>query len=146
MRKKGGIVNAALRSAVCAIALVALVAAALDAADRPDLAGAYRSERITPEGLTSRGLVRIVAHGESYLVSWMLSPPVDEWVEWDPDLIGVGLVRGEMLAVSYFGEDMAGVMVYRITKDGRLVGEWVGAGSEGRVGRETLTRMAVRSD
>jgi hypothetical protein len=133
-------VTTVFRSSVLVLSVIGLLVTTVGASARPDLTGFYRSLRVTPEGQTSRGFVRIVAHAESYLVSWMLSPPVDEWVDWDPDFIGLGVVRDDVLAVSYFGEDMAGVVLYRIEGDDRLTGEWTAAGGDGRVGTEVLTR------
>jgi hypothetical protein len=55
--------------------------------------------------------------------------------------IGVGIREGDMLAVSFFGADSGGVVLYRI--DGtKLVGHWSAPLANGQVFEETLTRMA----
>jgi hypothetical protein len=48
-----------------------------------------------------------------------------------------------MLAVSFFGPDAGGVILYKIDGDGaRLVGQWSAPVAAGQVFEETLTRVA----
>lgn len=105
------------------------------------LGGLYHAEGTSPHGGTYQGLVRIVRFGDSYLVSWMIAPDA-EALEEEPDAIGVGIVADDTFAVSYFGEEFAGVVVYRIEGAGRrLDGRWTGAGGDGVLRPETLTRL-----
>jgi hypothetical protein len=106
--------------------------------------GLYHADGVSPNGGDYEGLVRIIQFGESYLVSWTFAP--DPLSEEEPDSIGVGIVAGQTLSVSYFGDDFAGVVVYRIESGGRrLVGQWTGAGGDGVLRPETLTRLDAAS-
>jgi hypothetical protein len=54
---------------------------------------------------------------------------------------GVGIVGGGMLAVSYYGQDATGVVLYQIENGGeRLTGRRAAANG-GKVSSETLTRL-----
>ena len=105
------------------------------------LQGLYRADGVDAEGAPYNALVQIIRFGDSYLVSWTFARESTE-VPDEPDRIGVGIARGEVLAVSYFSEDFAGVVLYEIESDGRrLIGQWTGAGGDGVLRAETLTRL-----
>jgi hypothetical protein len=133
------------RTVRCALSLVALVAVAAPAsraAGEPELDGVYMSEGLNPDGREYRGLVHIARHGESFVVSWMSARIGDDALLFVPTSIGVGIVNGGMLAVSYYSEEMAGIVLYRIEEDGhRLAGIWAVVGDDGGVYSETLTRL-----
>lgn len=110
--------------------------------DVPAVGGMYLSKGSNPDGSAYAGLVQIVAHGDSYLVSWIFPHSLEDAVVLVPTSVGVGIVSGEMLAVSYYGQKMSGVILYRIEEQGRrLAGRWVVAGDGGEVYSETLTRL-----
>ena len=109
------------------------------AADWP-LQGLYRADGVDAAGAPYRALVQITRFGDSYLVSWTFAHPAQTLDE--PDRIGVGIACRGMFAVSYFSEDFAGVVLYEIEReDRRLVGQWTGAGGDGVLRAETLTRL-----
>jgi hypothetical protein len=135
--------NRTLISAL-AIAVIAHASglAARAGEDVPAVGGIYLSKGLNPDGSAYAGLVEIVAHGESYLVSWIFPRSQEEAVVLVPTSVGVGIMTGEMLAVSYYGQRMSGVILYRIEEQGRrLAGRWVVAGDGGDVYSETLTRL-----
>lgn len=124
------------------VRMVALIAAVLasisgtplaqqSAAPSEDLSGVYRCEGKNPDGSDYHGVVQIAAIRDTYLVHWTLSDNVE--------VLGVGIRRGDTLAVSYFG-GTPGIVLYK--NDGkRLIGEWTMGGTEGVVFTETLTPM-----
>jgi len=102
-------------------------------AKQPDLAGTYRCEGLNPEGKTYEGTVEISKQEQTYRLKWM-TPPAGVSV-------GIGIVKGDVLAVSYFDGAMMGVVLYKIEKGPKLVGEWTVIGTEGHVYPETLTKL-----
>ena len=114
-----------------AIASIASIAAP---DTRPDLAGLYRCDGTNPDGTAYQGVVEIAQVHDTFRVRWTLKD--------DTAVVGVGIVSGGVLAVSYFGGAPA-VVVYTI--DGsRLVGEWTMGGPDGVIASETLTKVANR--
>jgi hypothetical protein len=98
-----------------------------------NLAGFYACEGTTPDGEPYQGTVQIVRHGDTYRLYWTLQ---------QERYFGLGIVSGEVLAVTQFGS-LPGIVAYRIEQvDGgpRLVGHWTVAQANGRVFTETLTR------
>jgi hypothetical protein len=114
----------------------------VDAAAGPDLDGTYLSKGQNPDGTEYQGVVRIARRGDSFVVSWMAPYAADRATLLVPTSVGVGVVNGGMLAVSYYSRQTAGVALYRIEEDGqRLAGSWAVAGDNGDVYVETLTRV-----
>lgn len=114
--------------AVLGVALV--LAAPAVAADKVDLTGKYKCEGKNPQGGTYTGTVEIKKKGDVYYLSWAIGPA--ETYE------GIGLLEGDVLAVSYTG----GVVAYKVEKGPKLVGRWTlseGA-DKGKVFTETLTK------
>jgi hypothetical protein len=108
---------------------------------RPELQGLYGARGIDGDDSEYTALVQIIKFRDSYLLSWSFSETA-EALALDPDAIGVGITRGSLLSVSYFTESFAGVIVYDIDADGRrLVGHWTGAGGDGLLRTEVLTRL-----
>lgn len=84
------------------------------------IAGFYESQGIGVSGEPYRGLVEVVKRGDGiYSLQWLSGS------------LGVGIVQGDVLAVSFFGvgpdEISIGVALYKI-KPGQLVGEWANYG------------------
>jgi hypothetical protein len=128
-------------------ALVAVFLAALfgssfpahaQAPDNPDITGVYRCDGVNPQGKAYRGMVEIVRINEAFQVRWTFPQSSDA-------ALGIGIISNGVLAVSYYGGDMAGVVVYKINDNKPMVGEWTVVGSEGGVFRETLTRVKGHS-
>jgi len=114
------------------LVLFTSVTAAAEQAPESDLTGVYACEGNNPDGSSYSGLVEILKVQDTYLVRWTLST--------DTRVVGVGIFRGGVLAVSYFGGSPA-LVVYSVTTDGRLEGKWTIGGTEGSVFSETLTKF-----
>jgi hypothetical protein len=108
-------------------------AAEPSAPDSPDLPGIYECQGTGADGRPYRGAVIIEPDGGRFVVRWIIASELTA--------VGVGIREGNMLAVSFFGPDSGGVVLYRI--DGqRLVGHWSAPLAAGQVFEETLTRVA----
>jgi hypothetical protein len=131
----------ALRSLLLMALLLAVPAVPARAAE-PNLDGTYLSKGLNPDGSEYHGVVRITRKGDSFVVSWMSPYASDQATVLVPTSVGVGVLNGGMLAVSYYSRQTAGVVLYRVEDDGqRLAGSWAVAGDDGAVYAETLTRV-----
>ena len=118
---------------VAAVATVLHVfAPAVCSAQDVALDGVYRSEGVNPDGTKYRGTVEIAKDDQTYLVRWLARQVTS---------IGIGIVRGDVLAVSYYTGTNIGIALYRIEKGPRLTGEWTVLGADGQRYPETLTKM-----
>lgn len=98
------------------------------------LVGTYECQGVEPDGTPYRGIVEIIPNQGTYDVIWTFGT--------GQQYAGLGVVNGDVLAVSYF-TNRPGVVAYRIEqgeKGPRLQGQWTMVGA-GKVFRETLTRM-----
>jgi hypothetical protein len=131
-----------LASVFLAVVMATAGAAATFAASGPELEGVYAAAGVNPDGSEYRGLVHIVRHGESFVVSWMFPRVSGEEVVFETVSVGIGIASTGMLAVSYFTARMAGVVLYQIGDGGnRLAGHWTVVGEGGALQTETLTRL-----
>ena len=119
---------------VVLLALVGPVRAAVEQAQEGDLTGVYACEGQNPDGSPYKGIVEILKVEDTYLVRWTMPN--------NSQVMGVGIFRNGVLAVSYYGGAPA-VVVYSSTQDGHLDGKWTSGGAEGSVFTETLTKMAT---
>jgi hypothetical protein len=103
-------------------------------AEAPDLAGIYICDGVNAQGGAYRGFVEIVRAKDTFRVKWTFPRSGDS-------ALGIGIVSNGVLAVSYYGSETAGVVVYKIDVGTTLVGEWTVAGVNGGVFKETLTRL-----
>jgi len=118
---------------VAAVATVLHVfAPAVCSAQDVALDGVYRSEGVNPDGTKYRGTVEIAKDDQTYLVRWLARQVTS---------IGIGIVRGDVLAVSYYTGTNIGIALYHIEKGPRLTGEWTVLGADGQRYPETLTKM-----
>lgn len=130
------------------IAIVQVVAllvsgAPLASGNEPALEGTYTATGVNLDGSEYRRIVKIARRGESFLVAWVVPEKVDETIRLVPKSAGVGIVSEGMLAVSFYGQDVTGVILYQIEESGaRLVGRWATAEGDGTVRRETLIRTS----
>ena len=85
-----------------------------------EIAGVYECRGVGPEGNLYGGLVQIVKSGEIYRLQWFIG---------DENQFGMGVVRDNVLVVSYLSRTGTGVVLYRIKPD-QLVGEWMLFGLE----------------
>jgi hypothetical protein len=114
------------------LALLTAVTAVAEPAPEKDLTGVYACEGKNPDGSPYQGIVEILKVKDTYLVRWTVGA--------EKRVVGVGMVNGAVLAVSYFGGSPA-LVVYSVTTDGRLDGKWTIGGAEGHVFSETLTKI-----
>ncbi len=114
-----------------ALAALALFFAAPAVAAEPNITGKYNCEGTNPAGKIYRGTVTIIKKGDAHYLKWSLNA--------GDTYAGIGILEGNVLAVSYYG-GASGVVVYRVQKDGKLVGKWAVADGKGRVYTETLGR------
>lgn len=98
-----------------------------------DLPGIYECQGTGADGRPYRGAVIIDPDGSRFVVRWIIASELTA--------VGVGIREGNMLAVSFFGPDSGGVVLYRIDGE-RLIGHWSAPLAEGQVFEETLTRVA----
>jgi hypothetical protein len=111
-------------------------------AEEPHVTGVYLSNRLNAHGSQYQGLVYVVRDHDTFLVSWMDLQSKDGQLMVVPAAAGVGLVEGNVFAVSQYSLHTIGLMVYRIEDDGRrLIGRWATAESDGAAYSETLTRL-----
>lgn len=130
-------VRFALSTVFALFLLAVLSAAAKPATANPaetDLTGTYACEGINPNGSPYKAIVDIVKQKNTYLVRWT-QPDRGE-------VIGIGIQRDGLLAVSYFGGTPA-LVVFAVGAEGRMEGEWTMGGAEGALFKETLTKMAI---
>lgn len=124
--------------ALVVVFLAALVGTVLPAhaqqADDIDISGVYRCDGVNPQGKPYRGMVEIVKMNDAFQLRWTFPQSTDA-------ALGIGIVTNGVLAVSYYGGDTAGVVVYKINANKPMVGQWTVVGSEGGVFEETLTRL-----
>jgi len=117
------------QSGLAAIVMVCL-ATSLSAAD---IAGTYSCQGTNPNGSSYSGTVIILAQGDAYAMTWSIGSSGHR---------GVAILMGGYLSSSWGtagNSGPGGVVVYRVEKDGRLVGKWANPGG-GKLGTETLTR------
>jgi hypothetical protein len=99
------------------------------------LVGTYDCQGVEPDGTPYHGLVQIIPNAGTYDVVWIFSS--------GQLYSGLGVVNGDVLAVSYF-TNRPGVVAYKIEqgeKGPRLKGQWTVVGA-GKVFNETLTRVS----
>lgn len=130
-----------LRFALLLVAAASLAPPVAQGAE-PALEGMYGAAGFNPDGSEYRGVVKIVRRGQSFVVAWIFPRQVGEEILLVPISAGAGVTSGGMLAVSYYGQDATGVILYQIENGGqRLIGRWVPANGEGAVYSETLTKL-----
>lgn len=130
-----------LRSTALAL-LVVLAGAGLAAqadAQVPLLTGTWRAEGTNPDGRPYRSVVQIEQDGDTYVLRWLERAGL-------PVGVGIGMVRGEWLSVSYLSGRQLGVVVYRIEKGPTLTGEWTVLGADGSLYPETLSKVGVAAE
>jgi Flp pilus assembly pilin Flp len=115
-----------------ALALVGPVYAAPDQTQQGSLVGVYTCEGTNPDGTAYSGIVEIIEVKDTYLVRWTMPN--------ESQVVGVGILNGSMLSVSYYGGTPA-IVVYAVAASGKLSGKWTAGGAEGSVFTETLTKM-----
>ncbi|MCB4822145.1 hypothetical protein [Roseicella aerolata] len=90
--------------------------------------GLYEVEGTNPDGSTYEGRFLLQAGPAA---SW-----VARWQVGDEQVIGLGLIQGGVLAVSFVIDGRPGIAVFDVEPDGRLRGSWTTGGG---MGTERLT-------
>lgn len=122
--------NKAAAPALAALVLFGGSWAAAD--DRLDITGQYQADGDNPRGGNYTAAVTIAQRGATYVVKWDLP---------DEEQVGVGIVEGDLLSVSWVTNGGAGIAVYKIRSHGdTLVGHWAQMGGDGRTFSEVLSR------
>jgi uncharacterized protein (TIGR03067 family) len=103
----------------------------IPAGEEISITGHYKAESLQFNGEKQTADVEIKRLGDCYLVKWSKGI-LDAYV-------GIGLRKGEVLAVCWTNQGQIGACLYHIEKGPRLVGEWTMLGGAGVVQRETLT-------
>jgi hypothetical protein len=116
------------------VGLAGLSAPPARMAEVPDLAGVYSCDGVNPAGRPYRGIVEIVRMDNTFHLRWTFPQENDA-------ALGIGIISNGVLAVSYYGGAAAGVVVYKIEEDNKLVGDWTIVGADGTVFHETLKRL-----
>jgi uncharacterized protein (TIGR03067 family) len=96
-----------------------------------DITGLYKAESLQFNGEKQVADVEIKRLGDCYLVKWSKGI-LDAYV-------GIGLRKGEVLAVCWANQGQIGACLYQIEKGPQLTGVWTMLGGAGMVQRETLT-------
>jgi hypothetical protein len=123
-----------LRTGLITVALLMLIGRLATGADpeKPqEIAGVYAGEGSNGDGTAYRAIVVIQKYRNAFRVQWIFPSRTAT--------VGLGILDGNMLAVSYYGP-RPGIVLYKI--DGvRLVGQWTLLGAGGMLAPETLTRI-----
>lgn len=126
------------------IALLATGAVPVSSAGQPAFEGVYIASGIDGEGNQYRRAVDIERYGDRFTVTWVEAEVVGQAIILEPTWVGVGIVNGDTLSVSFVAEDTFGIMVYTLAGDGRMSGRWTLAGDDETVYSETLTKLPDR--
>jgi len=124
-----------LKSTLIFVFVCLLVSAAdipVLAQNRQDIAGSYDVEGTNPGGRAYRGMAQITKDRDTYRISWVIGS--------NETYVGIGILEGNVLAVSYSSQGMSGVVAYRVEGRERLEGRWAILGGNGEIQTETLTR------
>lgn len=90
--------------------------------------GLYEVEGQNPDGTTYSGHLSLqTAPGAAWIATWQMS---------DVRIVGLGLIQGGVLAISFVVEGLPGIAAYEVDPDGTLRGVWTTGGG---LGTETLT-------
>ncbi|AFY36004.1 hypothetical protein [Calothrix sp. PCC 7507] len=120
-----------LLGGIAAFGLSLLIPASGIAANTADIIGQYKCEGTNADGRTYKGKVAISKQGNAYYLRWVVGK--------NQNFTGVGVLEGNVLAVSYYGS-FTGVVAYRVEDSSRLVGKWTTPTAKGQVSTEVLTK------
>lgn len=121
-------------SSLLGLAVLASVTTAASQQSKADLTGVYACQGKNPDGTEYTAVVEIAKLRDAYLVRWTQ--------ENDEQVVGVGIHRDGVLAVSYFGGSPA-IATYSVGTEGRLDGQWTMGGAQGALFNETLTKLSA---
>jgi uncharacterized protein (TIGR03067 family) len=98
--------------------------------EKDDIAGKYESVSVEMDGTEHKAEAEITRQGDAYLVRYTKGNALA--------YVGIGLRRGSMFSVTWANRGEVGLSVYRIEKDGKLLGEYTQLGAIGIVNVENL--------
>ena len=100
-----------------------------------DIVGFYECQGMNADGTAYHGFAEIVRLQDTFRIGWTINGEF---------FLGIGILKGDTFAVSYFGGAPA-VVLYKVDGN-RLIGEWtMGAdGFESRVYPDVLTKTDKR--
>src|SRR5439155_11149440 len=96
--------------------------------NQPDLSGAYRSESTELDGSKHIADVAIERMGDAYLVTYKK--------DGNTAFLGVGIRKGDIFCMTWISAGQAGITLYAIEKNHRLVGDYRRLGGPGILSRE----------
>ena len=99
-----------------------------------DLAGLYLFQGIYRDGKTYRGLLKIIQVGKDvYGLRWSIA---------DKAVVGIGILKGDFLAVGLVSSGVVGVGSYRLNGSGLpIVGTWTDTEEDGKTYIEIWQRF-----
>ncbi len=110
------------------VLVLVLAGAAAGPASAQIRQGFYDVDGRNPDGSTYGGVFALEnAPGASWYATWQVG---------DVRLVGLGLIQGGVLAVSFVVDGRPGIATYEVEADGRLRGAW---STGGGMGTEVLT-------
>jgi len=116
-----------------AVLSMGLIVSISGSEEKHDLAGVYACTGTSPGGRSYRAIVTIVGQGNVYRLRWTFAG--------EQGNLGIGIVHGNTLSVSYHSGRSNGIVVYDINEPKELVGEWTVVGADGVIFKETLTKL-----
>ena len=106
-------------------------AAPLAAQEAESVTGVYACEGVSPDG-RYRAMLELVQHGDEVHARSTFPEGLQ--------VIGIGLVRNGVMAISYSGPVAVGLVVYEVENGAISVGDWITQGSQG-VYREWVLKV-----
>ena len=116
-----------------AVLSIGLIVSISGSEEKHDLAGVYACTGTSPGGRSYRAIVTIVGQGNVYRLRWTFAG--------ERGNLGIGIVHGNTLSVSYHSGRSNGIVVYDINESKELVGEWTVVGADGVIFKETLKKL-----
>ena len=98
-----------------------------------DIVGFYECQGMNADGTAYHGFAEIVRSQDTFRIGWTINGEF---------FLGIGILKGDVFAVSYFGGAPA-VVLYKVDGN-RLIGEWTMGGFDGRVYPDVLTKTDKR--
>ncbi len=120
-----------LLGGMAAFGLSLLTPASGIAANTVDIIGQYKCEGTNADGRTYKGKVEISKKGNAYYLRWVVGK--------NQNFTGVGILEGNVLAVSYYGS-FTGVVAYKVEDSSLLIGKWTTPKANGQINSEVLRK------
>jgi hypothetical protein len=106
-------------------------AAPLAAQEARSVTGVYACEGVSADG-RYRAMLELVQHGDQVHARWTFAEGLQ--------VLGIGLVRNGVVAISYSGPVAVGLVVYEVENGAISVGDWITPASQG-VYREWVLKL-----